>query len=513
MRDDRARWVCRLPWAGSRKSRASRSSALTATSVSPASRSTAGAQPATSASSARTASSSSRSSAPRTPASAGIRTPLADCVAERLRLGQVLELLERVVLDLPDPLAGHAKRAADLLERARLAAEQPVAELDHLAFPPRERAQRVHDVFATQHQLSRVVRRLRGLVLDEVAERRVFLLADRLLERDGELRHAQDLAHLVGRHLELLGDLIRARLASEALHELPLDVHDLVQLLDHVHGDPDGARLVGDRPCDGLPDPPRRVGGELVALAVVELLDSADQTERAFLDQIEKGEPAAEVALGDRDDEAEVGLDHLPLRAHVAALDPLRERHLLVGGEERHLADLAQIEAEGVERRLDCEVELRCDGRFLVLGRRRLVRRRLVPLALDDVDSVLEQVGVEVLGLLLRQLYVLEPAGDLVVGQEAFLPPFRDELVELFDVRKRDVDGEQVPNLPGLGCTTALLQPTETRSPSRPGPPSSASRILVTPRPFVKNLSTAGRCPDTAATRRRPSRRPARRGC
>jgi len=38
----------------------------------------------------------------------------------------VLELLQRVVLDLPDPLARDAEGAADLLERARLAAEQPV---------------------------------------------------------------------------------------------------------------------------------------------------------------------------------------------------------------------------------------------------------------------------------------------------------------------------------------------------------------------------------------------------
>ena len=79
----------------------------------------------------------------------------------------------------------------------------------------------------------------------------------------------------------------------EPLHELPLDVHDLVQLLDHVDGDPDRARLVGDGPGHSLADPPGRIGRELVALAVVELLDGADQAERALLDQVEKGKPAA----------------------------------------------------------------------------------------------------------------------------------------------------------------------------------------------------------------------------
>src|SRR5262245_46338929 len=43
-------------------------------------------------------------------------------VAEPLRLGQRLELLERVVLDLPDPLARDVERPPDLLERARPAA-------------------------------------------------------------------------------------------------------------------------------------------------------------------------------------------------------------------------------------------------------------------------------------------------------------------------------------------------------------------------------------------------------
>ena len=72
-------------------------------------------------------------------------------------------------------------------------------------------------------------------------------------------------------------------------------------------------RLVGDRAGDGLADPPGRVGRELVAAAVVELLDGADQAERALLDQVEEREAAAEVALRDRDDEAQVGLDHLLL--------------------------------------------------------------------------------------------------------------------------------------------------------------------------------------------------------
>src|SRR5262245_44729419 len=56
-------------------------------------------------------------------------------VSEPLRLRERLELLQRVVLDLADPLARHAEGLSDLLERARLRAVEPVAQLDDPAFP------------------------------------------------------------------------------------------------------------------------------------------------------------------------------------------------------------------------------------------------------------------------------------------------------------------------------------------------------------------------------------------
>src|SRR5215207_8834635 len=67
-------------------------------------------------------------------------------VLERLRLGQALELLQRVVLDLMDPLSGDAECAPDLLERVRLRSGEAEAELDHLSLPLRQRHQRLLDV-------------------------------------------------------------------------------------------------------------------------------------------------------------------------------------------------------------------------------------------------------------------------------------------------------------------------------------------------------------------------------
>ena len=128
------------------------------------------------------------------------------------------------------------------------------------------------------------------------------------------------------------------------------------------------------------------------------------------------------------------------LRVHVTALDPLRERDLLVGGEERHPADLAQIEPQGVERRLHREIELR--RRLLVFERRLLLRKRLVLDAFDQLDRVVDQVRVEVLDLLLRELDLFEPGHDLVVREESSLETVLDEALQLLDFGKSNVDGQ-----------------------------------------------------------------------
>src|SRR3954471_6408389 len=90
-------------------------------------------------------------------------------VLESLSLGKPLELLERVVLDLADPLAGDAERASDLLERVGLRAREAEAgpalpareglrageaeaELDHPPLALGERHQRMLDVLAAERK-------------------------------------------------------------------------------------------------------------------------------------------------------------------------------------------------------------------------------------------------------------------------------------------------------------------------------------------------------------------------
>src|SRR4051794_18564997 len=96
----------------------------------------------------------------------------------------------------------------------------------------------------------------------------VFLVADRGFEADRLLGDLEDLADLFERHREALGELLWRGFAAGLVEELAAGADQLVDRLDHVHRDADGARLVGDRAGYRLADPPGGVGAELVAAAV-----------------------------------------------------------------------------------------------------------------------------------------------------------------------------------------------------------------------------------------------------
>ena len=162
------------------------------------------------------------------------------------------------------------------------------------------------------------------LVLDEVAEEGVAVLPDRRLERDrvaGDVEHLADL--LVG-DVHRAGDLFLGRLALQDLLQAVARLAHPVDRLADVDREADRAALVGDRARDRLADPPGRVGAELEAALVVELVGRLHQADVAFLDQIQEGEAAADVLLGDGDDEAQVGLDQVsagPLAVELSGVE------------------------------------------------------------------------------------------------------------------------------------------------------------------------------------------------
>src|SRR5215217_1967849 len=355
-------------------------------------------------------------------------------VAQLLRLGEALELLERLVLDLPDALARDVECAPDLIERARVLAAEAVAQLEHSALAVGEVLQRLAQRLLREDLRCALVRRLGPLVGDELAELGLLLVADRLLERDRRLGRALDRLDLLRLDPGVLGDLLGGGLAAELRDELALGAADLVELLDYVDRDADRARLVGERARDRLADPPGRVGRELEALAVVELLRRADQAERALLDQVEERQPLVAVVLRDRDDQAQVGLDHLLLRVEVAALDALGEVDFLLRCEQSDLADVLQEELKGVGRHVGGEVQRRLRLRPAALvGRALLLRGERGIDLLDELDLRLLQEGVEILDVGLVEVDLLHRDGDLGERQDADLLALEDQALHLFE--------------------------------------------------------------------------------
>ena len=153
------------------------------------------------------------------------------------------QLAQGLGFDLADPLARDVELLADLLERVRLAVDQTKAHAQHLLLPRRQRGQDFLELLA-QQGIGGLLRRLRRLVvLDEVAEMAVFLLADGRFERDGLLRDLQDLFDLALLDVQLVGDLLRRRLAAKLLHHRVRGAQHPVDGLHHVHGDADRANL------------------------------------------------------------------------------------------------------------------------------------------------------------------------------------------------------------------------------------------------------------------------------
>src|SRR3954447_1204463 len=74
-----------------------------------------------------------------TPATASAVLTAALCrdVLQRLGFCERPQLLQALVLDLPNPLACDVERPPDLVQRARMLAVEPVAELEHTALPGR----------------------------------------------------------------------------------------------------------------------------------------------------------------------------------------------------------------------------------------------------------------------------------------------------------------------------------------------------------------------------------------
>src|SRR2546427_3030502 len=319
------------------------------------------------------------------------------------------ELAQRLGLDLPDALAGDGEVLADLLERMLATVRKAEAQPQDLLLARSELVQALFGPLAQGQDDDRLHRRDDLLVLDEVAEMTVFFLADRRLQGDRLLGDLQNFPHLVDRHLHLGRDLLRGGLAAELLDQLARGPDELVDGLDHVHGDADRARLVGDRSRDRLPDPPGRIRRELIAATVLELVDGLHQADVAFLNEVEELQAAVGVLLRDRDDQSKIRLDHLLLglrRLDLARLDDGHDALDLVGlGVGASLGDLDLLLG---------------DPYLLLLGRRELLGGLQVEIADSGGSAVgrriAERAVDEVLHFVGRRPPAVGPQADHALG-------------------------------------------------------------------------------------------------
>ena len=291
----------------------------------------------------------------------------------------MLELAQSLRLDLTDTFARDRELLADFFQRVVGVHADAEAHAQHALLARRERSQHARRGLAQVRLDRRVDGEDRVLVLDEIAEVRIFLVAHRGFERQRLLGYLENLAHLLQRHAELLGQFFRRRLAADLVQHLARGAHNLVDRLDHVHRNADGARLVRDRARDGLTDPPRRIGRELVAAAILELVDRLHQADIAFLDQVEELQAAVGVFLGDGDDEAEVRLHHFLLRLPRLALALLHAKH--------DLAEFADLEAGQCCELLDLVAQ--------VLDLVLLVRDEILPALGGELRHTIEPARIE----------------------------------------------------------------------------------------------------------------------
>src|ERR1700733_11129732 len=95
------------------------------------------------------------------------------------------ELAKRLRFDLANALARHLEVLADLFERMVALLADAEAHSENLLLPRRQRLEHLPRLLGEVHVDDRLCRRDDALILDEIAQVRIFLFADGGLEADG----------------------------------------------------------------------------------------------------------------------------------------------------------------------------------------------------------------------------------------------------------------------------------------------------------------------------------------
>src|SRR6056297_422738 len=255
---------------------------------------------------------------------------------ESPHLGQLSESRQRLLLELTDPLAADsAEPGADLVERVGPVRAEAEAHGEDRALALAEAEDHVGERRLDLHAVEGLEEGLRLLLAQSLLDRGRLHAADGRCARELRTEAAPEIVGRLGAVGQALDEVDLERLGAAARSKLLLEPPQLSLLVEQRARQPDVTRLEGDRPRDGLLDPPDGVGRELVAAPIVELLDGADQSAVALLDQIDEREALPAVALGASDHEPEVVRDE-----SILALGEPREGLLRLAQRARHATDL-----------------------------------------------------------------------------------------------------------------------------------------------------------------------------
>jgi hypothetical protein len=161
-----------------------------------------------------------------------------------------------------------------------------------------------------------------------------------------------DAPHILDQMAGQRGDVLHRGVGKPMGFQMPLGTQIDVEFLDDVHRQADGARLVHDRALDVLANPPGGIGGKAKTTLGIEFLQRVNQPEVALLHQVEQGQTAIGVVLGNVDHQPQVALDHGLPRFEIALHGTPRQGQFLFRGEQRRLADFVEIQLGHIDLRL-----------------------------------------------------------------------------------------------------------------------------------------------------------------
>ena len=170
------------------------------------------------------------------------------------------QLAQRLGFDLANSFTGYIELFANLFERVVGIHVDAKAHPQYFRFARCKASEHRVRGFLEARGRCRVDGRVYCRILNEVTQVRILIVTNRRFHRNGFLRDFQHFANFVLGHFHALGEFIGQRFAAHFLQHLPGDAVQFVDRLDHVHRDADRPRLVRNRTCNRLANPPSGVG-------------------------------------------------------------------------------------------------------------------------------------------------------------------------------------------------------------------------------------------------------------